>query len=85
MGSMDKAREPYERPCKICGKPFTAVPGKFYCDDCRNNVKCYVCGKVFRPKPAQFTRYVKRGYLTCGDKSCQSKMRLIAMQKNKGL
>ena len=60
-----------ELECRLCGRMFVGRVGALYCPECRHNVPCAVCGKILDPKPTQFTRYVQRGFLTCGRESCR--------------
>lgn len=56
--------------CKLCGREFEARSGASkYCDDC-HKVKCRYCGREMVLKGEKFTRYLKRGWITCGSHEC---------------
>ena len=57
--------------CRLCGRDFVGRINSRYCNACKV-VKCPVCGREFEPSPAEFTRYVKQGWLTCSRKCGQA-------------
>ena len=67
------AHRSYKRTCRLCGKEFEGGRTASYCPACKT-VTCPVCGKEFVPSPPHFSRYLKQGWLTCGDSSCRVEM-----------
>lgn len=74
----------FRRTCKLCGNEFDGGRTARYCPDCKK-VTCPVCGKEFEPGPAQFSKYVKQGWLTCGNGKCRAEMTKRNLMEREGI
>ena len=71
------ASKPYRsvgKTCALCGKEFEGGANSRYCDDCKVQ-PCAVCGRPVRLDAQKMSRFVEKGYATCGSAACAAEMR----------
>lgn len=70
VNSPDKRPGLFEKTCVVCGAKFDGAANAKLCQGCRTQ-PCAVCGKDVVLSGAKVSKFLERGWVTCGGSSCR--------------
>lgn len=66
----NQSKNKAKKVCAKCHREFGGHTSRLLCDECRHTT-CPVCGKPIEVTGNLVHKYLKRGWVTCGDPNCQ--------------
>lgn len=73
FNSPGKKKTSFKKTCVVCGEEFDGAANAKLCQGCRTQ-QCIVCGKSVSLVGAKVSKFLERGWVTCGDPKCRAEI-----------